>query len=289
GGGNDGDACTIDSDCTSTGSICLDDNTCGPDPDNTGTDCNTAADCTANAGLCLSPLGINLCLCVNSLCVAGPGGGNDGDACTIDSDCTATGSICLDDNTCGPDPNDGGTNSCNAASDCTANAALCLSPLGINICLCVNSVCIVSGGGGNDGDACSVDADCTTAGSECNNSVCGPPTSGGSNSCNAASDCTANAGLCLSPLGINLCLCVNSVCIVSGGGGSGGNNGDACTANSDCTTAGSQCINNVCGPPASGGGSNSCTRASDCTANAGLCLSPLGINLCLCVNSICIR
>ncbi|KAM0394706.1 hypothetical protein ACHAPZ_009443 [Fusarium culmorum] len=291
GGSNDGDACTIDSDCTATGSICLDDNTCGPDPDNTGTDCNTAADCTANAGLCLSPLGINLCLCVNSLCVAGPGGGgNDGDACTIDSDCTATGSICLDDNTCGPDPDNTGTDSCNTAADCTANAALCLSPLGINLCLCVNSLCVAAPvGGGNDGDACTDDSDCTAAGSIClGGGTCGPdPNDGGTNSCNAASDCTANAALCLSPLGINLCLCVNSVCIVSGGGG-GGNDGDACSVDADCTTAGSECNNSVCGPPTTGG-SNSCNVASDCTVNAGLCLSPLGINLCLCVNSICIR
>ncbi|GKU23169.1 unnamed protein product [Fusarium langsethiae] len=283
GNGGDGSACTGNDDCTTAGSVCLDSGICGPDPTDPGTtSCNTADDCAVNAGLCLDGL-LNLCLCVDAVCVPSPGGGgNDGDTCTDNGDCTSPGSVCLDSGVCGPDPTDPGTTSCNAADDCTVNAGLCLDGL-INLCLCVDAVCVAApGGGGNDGDACSQNSECTTAGSVCLASgVCGPdPTDPGTTSCATADDCTANTGLCLDGL-LNICVCVDAVCVVAGGGGGGGNDGDTCNVNGDCTSPESQCIDNVCV------GSSSCVTADDCTANAALCLDGL-LNICVCLNSLCV-
>ncbi|KAF4948841.1 hypothetical protein FSARC_13635, partial [Fusarium sarcochroum] len=276
--GGTGDQCSVDADCTTSGDEC-NNGVCGP-PNGGATSCSTADDCTANAALCLDGL-LNLCICVNAVCVqAGDGDGGTGDLCLGDADCTTSGDEC-NNGVCGPPSNGGGT-SCSTADDCTANAALCLDGL-LNLCVCVNAVCVQAGngGGGNTGDDCSVNADCTSPGDECNNGVCGPPSNGGGTSCTTADDCTANAGLCLDGL-LNLCVCINAVCVQAGNGG-GGDTGDSCQVDADCTTEGDECNNGICGAPG-GGNAGSCVDANDCL----LSVNPLcALGLCVCVDAVC--
>ncbi|RBA14053.1 hypothetical protein FPRO05_02845 [Fusarium proliferatum] len=281
--------CATNGDCTANAALCLDGllnicvcleglcivnpvvnptQTTAPAPTETATtSCNTADDCTANAGLCLDGL-LNLCLCVNAVCVPSPGGGgNNGDPCTGDSDCTAAGAICLDSGVCGPDPGNTPT-SCTTADDCTANAALCLDGL-LNLCVCLNAVCVQAGGGGggNTGDACTGNADCTTAGDVCTNGVCTAAGGGGTDACVDANDCL----LSVNPLcALGLCVCVDAVCTTSP-------DVDECTSNAGCS-AGATCQNGVCVD------NTDCTGAADCLANLDICVLP---GVCACVNGVC--
>ncbi|EMT66594.1 Teneurin-4 [Fusarium odoratissimum] len=252
--------------CTTAGSVCLESGVCGPDPGNNPTSCTTADDCTANAGLCLNGL-LNICVCLNAVCVQAGNGGGDGDACTDDTDCTTAGSVCLESGVCGPDPGNNPT-SCTTADDCTANAGLCLNGL-LNICVCLNAVCVQAGGGGggSTGDACTGNADCTTPGDTCNNGVCSAAGGGGTDACVDANDCL----LSVNPLcALGLCVCVDAVCATSP-------DVDECTSNAGCS-AGATCQNGVCVD------NTDCTGAADCLANLDLCVLP---GVCACVNGVC--
>ena len=183
----------------------------------------------------------------------------------MDTDCTGTGSICLDSGVCGPDP-DAGTTSCDTATDCAANVDLCIIE-GLNFCVCLDAVCVIGAGNGGTGESCAVDADCTTPGDECNNSICGPPGGGIPDACVDANDCL----LSVNPLcALGLCVCVDAVCQTSP-------EVDECSGDDDCSP-GATCDSGVCVD------NTDCTGAADCLANLDLCVLP---GVCACVDGVC--
>ncbi|KAL4731178.1 hypothetical protein ACLX1H_000139 [Fusarium chlamydosporum] len=207
-----------------------------PEATETETPCTTDDDCLAQIGLCVDGL-VNLCSCVDAVCVLPD---------LNDATTTATDGA----------PTPTGVTACSTEDECITNADLCVIG-GLNICVCLNAVCIPL-----------PNPDATTSGVA--------PTETADTSCSTAGDCAANASLCLNGL-VNLCLCVDSVCVPSGGG-----TGDACSVNSDCTTAGDECDNNVCAP--AGAGTDACVDANDCL----LSVKPLCVRgLCVCTNNVC--
>jgi predicted cobalt transporter CbtA len=284
--GADVTACTEDSDCVANVGLCLDGllNLCAcvdavcvlgtgsgdnpspsdvasqtQDPDNSeptdgadATSCTEDADCVANVGLCLDGL-LNLCACVDAVCVLGTG---SGDNTASPSDVASQ-----TQDTDGSTPTDGTeATSCNEDDDCVANVDLCLSGL-LNLCTCVDAVCVPTIDPDDSPASQTQDADPSTGtdGAE-------------ATSCRQDGDCVANVGLCLSGL-LNLCTCVDAVCVPTIG-----RDGTPASQTQDAD-------------PAAGTDDTAATRCSDagdCVANVGLCLDGL-LNLCACVDAVCVR
>ncbi|EXA48792.1 hypothetical protein FOVG_05459 [Fusarium oxysporum f. sp. pisi HDV247] len=179
----------------------------------------------------------------------------------------------------GSSPTDGSPTSCSDDSDCVVDTELCISG-GLNICTCVNAVCVPTTD--PDGASTAGSASSTAASGTQGTNPSTPTESGEGTPCTDDDDCLADVSLCLSGT-LNLCTCVDAVCV------------------RDTTTSGSQVSSTASGnnPGSGAGGSgtttagesatqtgSACSTSDDCVANVALCLVG-GLNLCVCVDAVC--
>jgi hypothetical protein len=244
--------------------------------------CVTDEDCAGlSVGLCA--LSDAACICLDLLCqpdpqtttsASNPGQGGEttrasgtGASSTGStggqSPTTTTGS--------GSSPTDGSTTPCSEDSDCILNVDLCVLS-GLNICGCVNSVCVPN----VDPDVSSTQSQgsATASGTQGTNPST-PTDDNGGTPCTEDDDCLANVALCLDGL-LNLCTCVDAVCVqdtTPSGSQAAGSGSTTNPVTPSTTTAGNLATDT----------SVPCTSNSDCTAALGVSL--LGIYVC--VDLIC--
>jgi hypothetical protein len=259
--------------CEAVGNICCND-VC------VDAQCCDAGDCVLEADICLDLLGVNICLCLDGICVPGTG-----TTCTVNDDC-GTGEICCEGECVAAE--------CCTAADCALNVGICVVA-GLNICLCIAGFCqpqitpectVAADCTGDDecvdceGGSCvaiNQDGMCNGGAGICDDVFCvNPPSDGCSPGCEGNVDCVD---------------CVDAECVAVNQGGSC--NGGAgicsdvycveCVTNEQCGS-GAVCCDNVCF-------AGECCFTDEClTVAAGLCatIDPL-VNLCICAAAhVCI-
>ncbi len=259
--------------CEAVGNICCND-VCA------NAQCCDAGDCVVQADVCLDAQGVNICLCLDGICVPGTGA-----TCTDSNDCD-TGEVCCESECVAAE--------CCTAADCVVDADLCVVA-GLNICLCVAGLCEPQ-----VTPECTVAADCT------GDDECVACQGGSCVAVNPGGSCNGGAGICDDVFCVNPpsdgcspgcdgddeCVeCQNAECVAVNQGGSCNGGAGICSdvycvecVTDDQCGSGAVCCDNVCF-------AGECCFADDClTVAAGLCATtdPL-VNLCTCAEAhVCI-